>query len=197
MTGLEKMKSQILQEAALTAKENLRMAREEAAHIVEEAQKEAKEEEERIHIRSQEEITAHRERIEAAKKFTRRTKLLAAKQEMIGAVLGQAYDAVRDMKDAPYFEMLTKMLRKYVQPREGKLYLSGEDYAKLPRDFREQTERIAAEKDGKLHVLADGRSIDKGFILVYDGIEENCTIRAMFEARREELSDTVQQILFP
>ncbi len=35
--------------------------------------------------------------------------------------------------------------------------------------------------------------MDGGFLLVYGGIEENCTIRAVFDAGREELSDRVNQ----
>ncbi len=37
-------------------------------------------------------------------------------------------------------------------------------------------------------------NIDNGFILAYGGIEENCTIRAMFDAKRDELSDIVHRL---
>ena len=40
------------------------------------------------------------------------------------------------------------------------------------------------------------RSIDGGFVLVYGGIEENCTFKAMLEASREELHDMVNGKLF-
>ena len=39
-------------------------------------------------------------------------------------------------------------------------------------------------------------NIDNGFILTYGGIEENCTIRAMFDAKRDELADSVYRMLF-
>lgn len=197
MTGLEKMKSQILQEADNTAREMISKARKDGTSIVEGAKKEAKEESESIHVRSQERITVHRERIEASKKYERRTKMLAAKQEVIADVLGRAYDAVKEMKDSDYFELLLGLLEHCAQPKVGKMYLSVEDYAKIPSDFREKAKAIAKEKGGEILFFAENRSVVKGFILVYDGIEENCTIRAMFEARREELSDTVRHILFP
>ena len=38
--------------------------------------------------------------------------------------------------------------------------------------------------------------MDGGFLLVYGGIEENCTIRAVFDSKREELSDHVNRLLF-
>ena len=38
--------------------------------------------------------------------------------------------------------------------------------------------------------------MDGGFLLVYGGIEENCTISAVFASKREELSDQVNRLLF-
>ena len=40
------------------------------------------------------------------------------------------------------------------------------------------------------------KEMDGGFILVYGGVEENCTIRAMFDANRDHLSDKVHEVLF-
>ena len=42
----------------------------------------------------------------------------------------------------------------------------------------------------------ESKNITNGFVLVYGGIEENCTIDALFDARRDELSDIVQRLLF-
>lgn len=47
-----------------------------------------------------------------------------------------------------------------------------------------------------LEIGAGRDNIDNGFILAYGGIEENCTIRAMFDAKRDELSDIVHRLLF-
>lgn len=197
MTGLEKMKSQILQEADNTAREMLLKAREDGACIVEGTKKEAKKEAESIHVRSQERITVHRERIEASKKYERRTKMLAAKQEVIADVVGRAYDAVKEMKDSDYFELLLGLLGRCVQSKVGKMYLSVEDYAKLPSDFREKAKAIAKEKGGEILFFAESESVEKGFVLAYDGIEENCMIRSVFESKREKLEDTIRNILFP
>ena len=39
------------------------------------------------------------------------------------------------------------------------------------------------------------RPIDGGFILVYGGVEENCSIEALFYAEQERLQDKVQAFL--
>ena len=40
------------------------------------------------------------------------------------------------------------------------------------------------------------KEMDGGFVLTYGGIEENCTIRAVFAAKKDELSDKVHEMLF-
>ena len=38
--------------------------------------------------------------------------------------------------------------------------------------------------------------VQLGALLLYGGIEENCTFRALFDDKREELQDLTNQILF-
>ena len=65
----------------------------------------------------------------------------------------------------------------------------------MPSDFEEKIIAAAAEKGGSL-VLSKERSIEDGFILVYGGIEENCTLKALLDAKKDELQDKVNEILF-
>ena len=51
----------------------------------------------------------------------------------------------------------------------------------------------AKEKKELTETVLDG--MDGGFVLTYGGIEENCTIKALFDAKREELSDKVNRQL--
>ena len=62
--------------------------------------------------------------------------------------------------------------------------------------FEEKISRIAAAKGGSRKVSGRPAQRDGGFLLVYGGIEENCTIRAVFDAGREEMSDRVNRMLF-
>ena len=60
----------------------------------------------------------------------------------------------------------------------------------------EQAGEIAAGKGGSLKVSRETRDIPNGFVLVYGGVEENCTLKAMFEAKRDELADKVNHLIF-
>lgn len=66
----------------------------------------------------------------------------------------------------------------------------------MPKGFEQEIQKAAAEKGGVLELSREARDIDGGFILVYGGIEENCTIKALFDAQRDELSDKVHGLLF-
>mgnify|MGYP002544888099 CR=1 FL=1 len=112
-----------------------------------------------------------------------------------------AFDAVSDgqINLAPddYYQMLLSILEAYILPQEGEIYFSVKDLENMPVGFGKEIEEIALAKGGKLTVAGAGRdNIDNGFILAYGGIEENCTIRAMFDAKRDELSDIVHRLLF-
>ena len=67
---------------------------------------------------------------------------------------------------------------------------------KSGRYTEEEIAAIAAAKGGKLIVSKEERNIQGGFVLIYGGIEENCTFKAMFDSRRGELSDKVHALLF-
>lgn len=126
----------------------------------------------------------------------RRQALLGAKQAVIGEVLDEAYRAVMDLDDGSYFKLLEKLLEKHVLPGDGEICFSAEDLRRMPEGFEEKISRIAAAKGGSLKVSDRPAQMDGGFLLVYGGIEENCTIRAVFDAGREEMSDRVNRMLF-
>ncbi|MEE0784775.1 MAG: hypothetical protein U0M10_02385, partial [Oscillospiraceae bacterium] len=70
------------------------------------------------------------------------------------------------------------------------------DLDRMPENFAARLNAIAQEKGGALTLAPAGRVVGGGFILVYGGIEENCTFPALFEARKEELQDLVHKQLF-
>ena len=196
MTGLEKMQSQILSEAESSAKEILDQAKKEAEGIVEEARKRAEAECRRISEKSEAEVKGLEERAVSSSDLQRRKELLQAKQEVISQMLDQAYESLLCADEKDYFDMLRKMLRKFVLPQEGEICFSKEDLERMPKGFQEEIQAIAKEKCGALALSEEVRSVQGGFVLIYGGIEENCTFRAMFNSKKDELSDKVHALLF-
>ncbi|MBF1041354.1 MAG: hypothetical protein HXK92_06875, partial [Lachnospiraceae bacterium] len=62
--------------------------------------------------------------------------------------------------------------------------------------FEKKAEEAAKAKGGSLRVSEKTREIDGGLILVYEGIEQKCSVDALFETNIEMLQDKIQNILF-
>lgn len=196
MTGLEKMKSQILDEAKALADSKIAEANRKAEEILEEAKADAEKSVASISQRSDKDVANYRERIISSIDLQKRTKLLAAKQEVIAQVLDQSYDRLKTMETGEYFAMLLKLTEKYVLPQEGIMYFSQADLGRMPESFKGDVKKLAETKGGKLDISGEGRNIENGFVLAYGGIEENCTLKAIFDAKRDEFADKIHHILF-
>lgn len=202
MTGLEKIIGQIESEGSAAAEEKIECAKKQADEILNAARVECEQ------IKKQEQTK--REimkntllgRIDSAVDMDRRTALLRAKQQLIADVIDKAYEQIANADVDVYFALMEKMLRSYAEPQSGKIYFSKADIERMPADFKAKIDLIAKEKGGSLELVDACREIDNGFVLVYEGtggdtsIEENCTLKAMFEVQKEELQDIVHKKLF-
>lgn len=196
MTGLDKMKSQILDEAKAAAQLKIEGAKAQAEEIIGQANAEAKVISERILQNSEKDIANYRERTVSSIDLQKRTKILEAKQNLIKDILDKAYNTLAGMKADEYFAMLLKLLEKYALPEDGEIFFAASDLKRMPSGYEAEVNKIAAARDGSLKISEEGRNIENGFVLAYGGIEENCTLRAMFDEKRDELSDKVRELLF-
>ena len=159
MTGLEKMKSQILDEAGKAADVKVAEAKAQAEELIQAARTEAAREAESISRKSEAEVANYKERAASSMDLQKRSRILEAKQAVIAEVLDKAYEKVSTMEKDEYFSMLLKLVGKYALAQDGEICFSAKD-------------------------------------LVYGGVEENCTLKAMFEAKRDELADKVNHLIF-
>ncbi len=196
MSGLDKMKARILQEADQSAQEIIGKANADAEAMVKKAKEAAEAEAAEILSRAERDRADHARRVDASLDMKRKQAYLAAKQEVISQVLDKAYETVMDLDADKYFEMLEALLEKYVLPEEGEIRFSKKDLERIPEGFEEKIKTAAAAKGGSLTLSPQPGEMDGGFVLVYGGIEENCTIKAVFASKREELSDQVNRLLF-
>ena len=146
MTGLDKMISQILEEAQSLAKEKEAKAAQEADAIRAEAEQETKKQTEAIMKKAEQDVKDYQARLKSADEQKRRTALLAAKQEIIAEVIESAYQKFCSMEPGEYFETIRKMIGTYVLPQEGKILFSEKDLARMPESFPVELARIADER---------------------------------------------------
>ena len=196
MSGLEKMKARILEEAQQSAQEIIAKAEAKADAAVKAAKEEAEAESRRISEKAQRNAADYAKRVESSVDMQKKQARLAVKQEVIGQVLNKAYETVMNLGVNEYFDMLEKLLENYVLAEAGEICFSKKDLERMPEGFSGKIKTIAAKKGGSLTLSDEARDIDGGFLLIYGGIEENCTIRTVFDSKNEELSDKVNRLLF-
>ena len=196
MSGLDKMKARILEEAESSARDILDRAGEEADRILRESGTAADAAAAEIAAGAVRDSLERKRRAGAAADMQRKQAVLAAKQEMIREVLREAYEEILGLEAERYFGLMEKLLREYVLPEEGEICFNSRDLERMPEGFSGRIRTIAAEAGGSLILSETPLDTDGGFLLVYGGIEENCTLKAVFSSRREELSDQVNRMLF-
>lgn len=196
MTGLEKITNQIQEEAKASAERKISAAQKEADEILAEAKAVC----ERMEREAAEKNAAvkanHEGRVKSSAEQQRRTALLAAKQEIIADVIEQAYVTLKGKDVQGYFLTMEKLLETYALADAGEVYFSAADLARMPAGFEKKIEAAAKAKGGSLVLKKEPKAIADGFVLVYGGVEENCTLKAIFDAKKDQLQDKVNAILF-
>ena len=196
MSGLEKIIGQIDAQAKADAAELLRDARADAEELRSQAQAGCRAELAQIQERSTRDIAACRARAASALEQQRRMALLQTKQEIIGQMLQSALHTLQAEPADAYFAAVEKLVERFARPQAGQIVFSQQDLDRMPENFAARLNAIAQEKGGALTLAPAGQVVGGGFILVYGGIQENCTVPALFEARKEELQDLVHKQLF-
>lgn len=196
MTGLEKITGEIKAEADRSISAILDKANAEAAEITAGAEKEAAESCEKINREASVRLSASKSTAESAAALRKRRLILEEKQKLIGEVIEEAKNLIYALPDNVYFEKILKLVEKNVSPAAGTIIFNAKDLGRLPADFENKLNAIAVNKGGKLTVSKETRPIDGGFVLLYEGIDQNCSITSLFETNIESLQDQIQKLLF-
>ena len=149
MAGLDKIKSQILDEAKESANVKIEDAKAQAEQMKLKAQEEGARQADTILKKSEADTASQKERVKSAIDLQRRTRLLEAKQEMIAEIIEKAYEKVINLAPDDYYQMLLSILEAYILPQEGEIYFSVKDLENMPVGFGKEIEEIALAKGGK------------------------------------------------
>lgn len=196
MAGLDKIIDQIAADAKAYEAQVINKAKRKAQVILKEGQDQAEALCMKIAEKSRGDIKSYHERVTSSGDFQRRTAILEAKQEVIAQVIKKAYELLAAEEPEEYFAFIEKMLHKFALPKEGQIYFSQKDLSRMPQGFEETIRNAALTNGGTLTLMQEPKAIENGFVLVYGGIEENCTLKAVFDARKEMLQDKANELLF-
>lgn len=196
MTGLENILSKIEEEARGRADAILQDARQQAEDIRANARAEAGRQADEIAAKGEKDAADALARAQSAAELYKRKAELSAKQRLIQETIEAARRQLREMEPEAYFSLLQNLAVAHALPQEGQIFLSPEDRERVPALFEEGLNAALDDPQAKLTLAENTRPIDGGVVLVYGGIEENCSFEALFNAKMDTLQDLAQSVLF-
>lgn len=196
MSGLEKIMEDIRKESAGIVAKATQEAEERAEEIRKDAETRAQNACLAIRGDAEKEAASASARSASAAELRSRRLVLSAKQQMISDVLKEALSAAEDLPAEEYFAAVIRMAACSAHPGSGEIRFSRKDLERLPQGFAEKLNAALPQGSG-LTVSPEAADVDGGFLLVYGGVEENCSFAAVLAAREDKLRDRVREILFP
>ena len=194
MNGLDSIVALILEEAKGEAEGILADAQKQAGELLAEADREAQNQVEEKRELAKKQADSIRAAKVSAAHLNGRERILAAKGKAIDQILNEARHSLLSLPEGQYFAMLKKLILSHARSGEGEMLLSQEDRERLPKRFLKELN--GEIKGGSLTLSEEAAPIGGGVILRYGGVEENCSLDALFRDRQEELQDRVAQVLF-
>ena len=195
MAGIEKITEEILKKAEEEKSNLLTEAENDARKIHMEAEDETNELTEKIRTKAEEKVKDIQNRMTSSEALKKKQILLKTRQEIISNLLEEAKKSIAGAEPEAYFGIMLKLLKANVQKNEGEIRFSKEDLSRLPKGFEEKVQAIAEEAGGKLKLSSVPADIRNGFVLVYGMIEENCSLDAVFNGSKDELTDLIHSML--
>ena len=195
MSGIDKILQEIEEEGRAAADRITQEAGEKIENLRKEILEKAQARCEEIRAQGGRESRGILERGASGAELLSRRMILEAKQELLAELLRKAQESIYQMENHEYFALIRRIVAKNALPRPGELLLSPEDRERLPEGFEKELAGLLPE-GGSLKVSSETRDIRGGCVLLYDGVEENCSIEALFSAGKDEMTDLARSILF-
>ena len=135
MTGADKLKEKILEEARQQAKNNIERARQEAAGISNMALNEAEKRRREIIEKSRIEAAEREKRLISYAELEARNQRLKAKQEVVEEAFEKAIARLKELPSDQYINILADMIVGAVSTGDEELILSKEDKNRIGNDI--------------------------------------------------------------
>ena len=191
MNGIERIITRIKEDAQAEIDALMEKAREEAAGVEEMFRRQAEEEAAALAAKAQRAAAEREARMVSAARMEQRTRLLAARQQMMEWVYETALEELCALPHKA--ETLTALLRRAATEGKGEVIFSERDRQQVGKEAI-----AAANKQGmKLTLAKETRPIRGGFILKSGRVEINCSFEMLLQLEKTRSGAEVAAILFP
>lgn len=198
MTGIDRIKSRILEDAASQARLLEEQAEAEAKGILERSMAEAADKRSKLTEKAEADGAELYRRLIAQAGLEQRKEILRTKQELIDAAFKKALERISSLPDRDYQRLLENMIVEAAGVEGGEVIVSEKDAKRVDGRFLNNiNKRLSGMGYGGAVVLSN-RYIETagGFILKKGDMEINSTFEILFDTLRSELENEVVRILF-
>ncbi len=120
----------------------------------------------------------------------------SAKAEVVAKCIGNAALQLKSMEDEKYFEAIKRLVLKYYHPNEqGELLMNERDLKRIPKKFADMLNKELKEDNAAIIISQKSIDIDSGFIISYDGVEENCSFDSLVDEKLDEIKDKLYKLM--
>ena len=126
-------------------------------------------------------------RAESRNRQARRRAFLETRSKAIDEAISEAKEKLYSLPARDYFDILLRMYEKNSLPRDGVMYLSPADHDRAPEDFAARCAKV--HPGNVLRIERGAGTGDRGFIIEYGDIVQNCLLDVFFREEASMLRD--------
>ena len=132
----------------------------------------------------------------SAQSFKRKM-ILEEKQKQIKYMVEQSKEYIKNLPKDEYIEFFAKIAQSRAHSENGIIRLNKTDMERYGEEFVQKiNQKLSENGKGTLTYDTSPSNEKTGFAMIYDDVEENCSIEAIFSEKSELIADKMNSFLF-
>jgi len=196
MTGIEKIIAKIEDDCKINCDEIITKAHSEAQLILNNAQIAGEKAKETAIQTAKIKCKTDIELANSKAEHERKKLILATKISIINEVISASMQKLNNLPELDYFNAVMILINRYAQNGCGVLRFSQKDLKRIPPDFDISLNKMFSGSEKSIVISNEPISIDGGFVIAYDDIEQNCTFDSLLNDHLDEIKDELYDAIF-
>lgn len=194
MDGLTNIIAKIKELNDTECAEILENARNRAAEILAQAEIGAAKQAEKIKADTDVKVSVEHSKAESGADLEFKRAVLSKKSELVAMSINAAIDSIVNSSDDVYFGYIESLILSNALAGEGRLVFSERDKSRLPEGFADNINQKL--EDGKKLSISQDTIDEYGFVIEYDEMKVDCSIKTLVEDNIDEIRDSLSSVLF-
>lgn len=197
MAGLEKILEEIKKETEEVVSNIIKEAEDIAKNIIDEKKKELDEKGVSFEKKLEKDNELDIEKGVSFAISTKKKMILEEKQTQIKGIMEKSKNYIKNLSKDEYIEFFEKVALNHAHKENGKIKLNKADSERFGAELVERiNKKLSENSKGTLTLDSELTNEKTGFVMVYEDIEENCSLEAIFSEKSELIADKMNSFLF-